>query len=68
MERETTCNFEEIYPNTDRETTEDSTKQYTTKLLDEPSSKTNIISRYCDYIYNYIMNWFFPSHINSLYE
>jgi len=68
MERETSCSFEEIYPNMDGQSTDHPTKQYNKNLLDESSSKTNIISSYCSYIYNYLINWFFPPHINSLYE
>jgi hypothetical protein len=68
MERDTSCSFEEIYPNIDGHATEDSTEQYNKKLIDDDSSKTNIVSIYCNYIYNYLMNWFFPPHLNNLYE
>jgi len=68
MERESSCNFEEIYPNIDRGIEEDVTKQYNKNLLDQSSSKPNTILSYCTYIYNYLMNWFFPPHLNSLYE
>lgn len=68
MDREASCSFEEIYPNMDLQATEEANKQYTTKLIDEPSSKKNFISIYCAYIYNYLLSCFFPHHINSLYE
>jgi len=68
MERESSCNFEEIYPNMDGETKEDAPEQYKNKLLDDSSSKKNIISIYCDYIYNCLFSWFFPAHLNSFYE
>jgi len=64
MKKEASFNLEDIYYNMDGEATEQHTKQ----LLHDQSSKTNIISFYCKYIYNYLINWFYPSHINSLYQ
>jgi hypothetical protein len=65
MERqEAICNLEDIYYNMDGETEQHHTKQ----LLNDPSSKKSIFSTYCSYIYNYLVRWFFPSHINSLYQ
>jgi hypothetical protein len=61
MEKEATCNLEDIYYNMDGETEERHTKQ----LLNDPSYKPCID---CSYIYNCLFRWFFPSHINSLYE
>ena len=70
MEKEASCNFEDIYYNMDGQSSEQqySKEQHTSKLLNDQSSKTNIVSFYCSYIYNYILKCFFPSHINSLYE
>ena len=67
MDREVTCNFEDIYYNMEGQTEHDA-KQHTNKLLHEPSSKKSIISVYCSYIYNYVFRWLFPPHINALYE
>lgn len=67
MENEATCNFEDIYYNMDGQTENDS-KQHTKQLLDDTTSKMNIFSIYCTYIYNYLMSWFFSPHINTLYE
>jgi hypothetical protein len=64
MEKEASCNFEDIYSNPSRETSE----QHTTHLLHDTLDKKSIISIYCTYIYNYIVSWFFPSYINSIYE
>lgn len=68
MERETSCNFEDIYYNMEGQTEQNKEQQDTNKLLHDQSSKTNMISIYCTYIYNYLVSWFFPSHINSLYK
>jgi hypothetical protein len=67
MVQEVACNFEDIYYNMDGQTDHDA-KQHTNKLLHDPSSKKSMISVYCTYIYNYLMNWFFPPHLNTLYE
>lgn len=67
MEKEVSCNFEDIYYNMDGQA-EEPIEKHTNKLLHDPSSKTNIISFYCTYIYNYLISWLFPSHINSLYK
>jgi hypothetical protein len=65
MEKEEAiCNLEDIYYNID----EKHSQQYTKELLETRTSKKNIFSLYCTYIYNYIVRCFFPSHINSLYE
>jgi hypothetical protein len=69
MERESSFNLEDIYYNMDGQTTEQSNEeQHTKNLLQDQSFKTNIISFYCTYIYNYFISWFYPSHINSLYQ
>jgi len=69
MEKEASFNLEDIYYNMDGQTTEQSNEeQHTKNLLHNKSSKTNIISFYCTYIYNYFINWLYPSHINSLYQ
>jgi len=67
MEKETDFNLEDIYYNMDGQA-EQHKEQHNTNLLHDPSSKPNIFSIYCSYIYNYLLNWFFPSHINSLYQ
>jgi len=59
MEREADFNLEDIYYNMDGQANEEQPN---------PSSKSNTISSYCSYIYNYLVSWFFPSHINSLYQ
>ena len=51
MEREVTCNFEDIYYNMEGQTETD-VEKHTNKLLHEPSSKKSFISVYCSYIYN----------------
>ena len=67
MEREASCNFEDIYYNMDGQT-ENDPKQDMNKLLHETSCKKSIISVYFNYIYNYLLRLFFPSHINNLYK
>jgi hypothetical protein len=67
MEKESDFNLEDIYYNMDGQA-EQPKEQHNKNLLHVPSSKSNTISSYCSYIYNYLLNWFFPSHINSLYE
>jgi hypothetical protein len=67
MERETTCNFEDIYYNMDGQT-EKITEQDNKKLLHGQTPKKSTISFYCSNIYNYLISWFFPSHIHSIYE
>jgi hypothetical protein len=64
MEREVSCNFEDIYYNMDGETEKD-TKQHSTELLDD---RPNTISFYCNYIYNYIIGIFFTSRKDNIYE
>jgi hypothetical protein len=64
MEKEASCNFEDVYYNMDGQSSEHHDK----KLLHDQSSKMNSFSFYCNYIYNYIVRCFFPSHINSLYQ
>ena len=66
MENETSCNFEDIYYNMDGQSSEQYTQeQHRKNLLNDQSSKRSIS---CSCIYNYIVSWFFPSHINSLYK
>ena len=66
MEKEASCNFEDIYYNMDENhIQQDTQEQHIKKLLNDQSSKTSID---CNCIYNYIFRCFFPSHINSLYE
>jgi len=61
MEREASCNFEDIYYNMDGQT-ENDPKQDTNKLLHETSCKKSMISVYCNYIYNYLLNCFSFQH------
>jgi hypothetical protein len=75
MKKEASFNLEDIYYNMDGEANEEQSnqeqsnqEQYNKQLLQDQSSKKNIISFYCTYIYNYLINWFYPSHINSLYQ
>jgi len=70
MEREADFNLEDIYYNMDGQANEEqpNQEQHNKNLLRTPSSKSNTISSYCSYIYNYLVSWFFPSHINSLYQ
>jgi hypothetical protein len=65
MKKEASFNLEDIYYNMDGQTNED---QNTKQLLHDEASKNNIILFYCTYIYNYLVNCFYPSHINSLYQ
>ncbi len=69
MKKEASFNLEDIYYNMDGQATEKHIEeQHTKQLLQDQSFKTNIISFYCTYIYNYFISWFYPSHINSLYQ
>ncbi len=64
MEREVSCNFEDIYYNMDGQTEKD-TKQHSTQLLhDKPST----VSFYCSYIYNNVIGIFFPSRKDNIHE
>ncbi len=66
MQKEATCNFEDIYYNMDENhSQQDTQEQHIKNLLNDQSSKTSIN---CSCIYRYLFSWFFPSHINSLYE
>ena len=68
MEKESDFNFEDIYYNMDGQAEQPIEEQHNKNLLHNQSSKPNIFSIYCTYIYNYLFSWFFTSHINSLYE
>lgn len=64
MEREVTCNFEDIYYNMD-EQIENERKQYSKQLLHD---KHNTVSFYCTFIYNYVIGIFFTSRKDNIYE
>jgi hypothetical protein len=64
MEREVSCNFEDIYYNMDGQTEKDPNQHNTQLLNDKPST----ISFYCTYIYNYVIGIFFPSRKDNIYE
>jgi hypothetical protein len=64
MEREVSCNFEDIYYNMDGQT-EKEIKQHSKQLLDDKSST---ISFYCSYIYNNVISIFFPSRKQNIYD